>query len=325
MCTRVLWNTNQVAVVVGRSMDWPESTEPKIVVFPNGIDRDGGKVDQVVVVKENPLIWKSKYGSVVVTAYGVGTVDGINEKGLGVNLLYLTSADYGKRDASKGGVQSTLWGQYFLDNAATVEEALELMDGIQPVMAEYAGHRSSVHLSLEDASGDSAIIEYVGGELRIYHGKQYMVMTNDPTYDLQLENMNQFDFSQATRDTPLPGNVDPVSRFVRSSYFLQALREPKSLREAIAGVLSIARNASVPLNAPYKTAGTIYDTEYRTVLDLTNRRYFFELTTSPNVIWLELDTFNLSEGAPVLSIDPDNMDLSGDISSQFVREKSLKF
>ena len=27
-CTRVLWNTNKLAVVVGRTMDWPESTQP---------------------------------------------------------------------------------------------------------------------------------------------------------------------------------------------------------------------------------------------------------------------------------------------------------
>jgi penicillin V acylase-like amidase (Ntn superfamily) len=26
MCTRVSWNTNDIAVLTGRSMDWPEST-----------------------------------------------------------------------------------------------------------------------------------------------------------------------------------------------------------------------------------------------------------------------------------------------------------
>jgi choloylglycine hydrolase len=25
-CTRILWNNNKLAVVVGRTMDWPEST-----------------------------------------------------------------------------------------------------------------------------------------------------------------------------------------------------------------------------------------------------------------------------------------------------------
>ena len=41
MCTRVLWNTNDLAVLTGRSMDWPESTEPLIVAFPAGRERNG--------------------------------------------------------------------------------------------------------------------------------------------------------------------------------------------------------------------------------------------------------------------------------------------
>jgi len=41
-CTRILWNNNQFAVVVGRTMDWPESTEPILTVFPRGMKRNGG-------------------------------------------------------------------------------------------------------------------------------------------------------------------------------------------------------------------------------------------------------------------------------------------
>ena len=41
MCTRVLWNDNRLAVVVGRTMDWPESTQPLLTVTPRGVRRDG--------------------------------------------------------------------------------------------------------------------------------------------------------------------------------------------------------------------------------------------------------------------------------------------
>ena len=44
------------------------------------------------------------------------------------------------------------------------------MKGIQPVMVEHAGFKTSLHLAMEDATGDSAIIEYVGGRPKIYHG-----------------------------------------------------------------------------------------------------------------------------------------------------------
>jgi choloylglycine hydrolase len=48
------------------------------------------------------------------------------------------------------------------------------------------GFRAGLHLSLSDATGDSAILEYINGKLVIHHGSQYRVMTNSPTFDQQL-------------------------------------------------------------------------------------------------------------------------------------------
>jgi choloylglycine hydrolase len=102
------------------------------------------------------------------------------------------------------------------------------------------------------------------------------------------------------------------------------LPEPRNEREAVAGVLAIARNVSVPFGAPYKGFG-IYNTEYRTATDLTNGRYFFELTTSPNVVWAELGRFDLAPGAPVLVFDPERIELSGDVSRHFTRAQQAPF
>lgn len=321
-CTRVLWNDNKLAVVSGRSMDWPESTEPKLVVFPRGLARHGGKVGPAVVVADNAATWTSKYGSVVVTVYDIGAVDGFNERGLGAHLLFLTATDFGPRDASKPGIAVNLWAQYLLDNAATVTEALSLLDHVQIVMAEARGRQGTVHLALEDASGDSAIVEYVAGKRVVHHGRDYRIMTNDPTYDEQLALLKARDFSKPSSDMPLPGNVNARDRFQRAAYYAALLPEPTSERQAVASVLAIMRNVSVPFGAPYKGFG-IYNTEYRTAMDLTNARYFFELTTSPNVIWADLGKFDLAEGAPVMLLDPDNIDLSGDVSAKFQQAERL--
>lgn len=318
-CTRVLWNDNKLAVVVGRSMDWPESTEPKLTVFPRGMARDGGRLGPETIVSDNPAKWTSKYGSLVTTIYGIGSVDGLNEKGLGAHLLFLTATDFGPRDAAKAPVHAGLWAQYVLDNAATVEEALAALDKVQVVMAEARGHKATVHLALEDASGDSAIIEYIGGKPVIHHGRDYRIMTNDPPYDEQLALLAKLDFSKPTSDMPLPGNVNPRDRFQRAAYYSALRPEPKEEREAIAGILAIIRNASVPFGAPYKGFG-IYNTEYRTALNLTGKRYFFELTTSPNVIWADLSKFDLAPGAPVMALDPHDIALSGDVSAAFQKE-----
>ncbi len=315
-CTRVLWNTNRLGVFTSRTMDWPESTESRLVVFPRGIARDGGMLGGQVLVKDNPARWNSRYGSIVTSVYHIGAADGFNEKGLAGHMLFLPSTDFGPRDPSKPAVNAGLWLQYVLDNAATVQEALQLLNTVQIRPAGARGHQATVHLAIEDASGDSAIIEHLEGREVVHHGREFRVMTNDPPYDEQLALLAKLDFSKPSSEMPLPGNVNPRDRFARASYYLAMLPEPASEREAVASVLAIARNVSVPFGAPYKDFG-IYNTEYRTVVDLTRRRYFFELSTIPNLTWVELSRFNLGAGAAVMLLDPDNVALSGDISAKF--------
>jgi choloylglycine hydrolase len=312
----VLWNDNDLGVFSGRTMDWPESTEPVLTVAPRGYQRHGGKAGPLDVVKENALEWKSRYGSLIVSVYGIGTVDGLNEKGLAAHALYLKSTELPARDPAKPALQIALWAQYLLDNAATVDEAIALMDDIQLVMVEARGHQATIHLALEDAGGDSAIMENIGGELIVHHGPRYRLMTNDPRYEEQLRLLDQQDFSTPSCDLPIPGNVNPVDRFQRAAYFSAMLPEPRDERAAAAGLLSVMRNVSVPFGAPYGDFG-IYNTEYRTVIDLASRRYFFELATTPNVVWAELDRFDLTDGEPVRVLDPDDVALCGDVSGEF--------
>jgi penicillin V acylase-like amidase (Ntn superfamily) len=315
VCTRVLWNNNHLAVLAGRSMDWPESTEPLIVGFPCGLERDGGRLAGQTI-DQNPLRWTSRYRSLATTVYGIGTVDGLNERGLAVHGLYLQETDFGPRDPSRPGVHAGLWVQYLLDQAATVGKALELMDPIQIVMVNARGHDATIHLALEDTSGDSAIIEFDRGRQVIHHGRKFTLMTNDPPYDQQLELLSAQDFSHPGCDMPLPGNVNAVDRFQSAAYYSALLPKPHTEREAVAGVMAIMRNVSVPFGAPYGDFG-IYNTEYRTVTDLTNRMYFFELTTSPNVIWVEFDQLDLPDGAGPRAIDPYDDTLVGNVTSRF--------
>ncbi|MGZ5379169.1 MAG: linear amide C-N hydrolase [Mycobacterium sp.] len=314
MCTRVLWNTDGRFVMAGRTMDWPESTQPTIVAFPRGRDRDGGKVGEIVAVAENPLRWTSRYASLVTTVYGIGTVDGFNEAGLGMHALYLKSTDVGSRDPGRPGIQMGLFGQYLLDQAGTVADALALLDTFQPVMVEAHGRQATIHFALEDAAGDSAIIEFAGGEPVIHHGRQFTTMTNDPTYDEQLALIAQQDFSHPSSSMPLPGNVNPVDRFQRATYYAELLPESADTRQAVASVMAIMRNVSVPFGAPYQDFG-VYNTEYRTVIDLTEKLYFFELSTSPNVIWIDFDALKLDDQP--LEINPYDTTLVGDVTSRF--------
>lgn len=311
-CTRVLYNDVPGMVMSGRTMDWAESTMPTLWVMPRGMKREGG-------VSENPAKWTSKYGSLVTSVYDLGAADGINEKGFAGHLLFLKATDFGPRDPAKPGVLAGLWVQYLLDNVATVAEAVEVMKKIQPVMQEAHGFKSTVHVAVEDASGDSAIFEYIGGKLNIHHGKQFTVMTNDPPFDQQLEELKKHDFSHPSATTPLPGNVNPIDRFVRATYFRNLLNKPANEREGVAALMSIVRNSSVPFDAPYihDPRFSVYNTEYRTLSHLSNGVYFWEYTRSPNVLWVTLKNLRFDAGAPIMRLDPTLITLDGEVSNKF--------
>jgi penicillin V acylase-like amidase (Ntn superfamily) len=240
-----------------------------------------------------------------------------------VHALYLKSTDVGPRDPALPGLHTGLWAQYLLDQAATVDEALALMDGIQLVMVGAHGREATLHLALEDAAGDSAILEFTAGRLVVHHGREFTLMTNDPTYDEQLTLLAAQDFSHPSRDMPLPGNVNPVDRFQRAAYYSALLPKPTDERQAVAGVMAIMRNVSVPFGAPYAEFG-IYNTEYRTVCDLTHRRYFFELTTSPSTLLVNFDQIAVDAGSPVLAVDPYDQSLVGNVTAQFT-ERQMGF
>ena len=140
-------------------------------------------------------------------------------------------------------------------------------------------------------------------------------MTNDPIYEEQLALLAKQDFSRPSLTLTVPGNVNAIDRFQRAAYFMSVLPEPEGERQAVANLISVVRNCSVPFGAPYGSFG-VYNTEYRTVMNLSTCRYYFELTTSPNVVWADLHRFDLAPGAPVMALDPDYIELSGNVSGQ---------
>lgn len=308
-CTAVFANDKGATKVVARSMDLFISDNPKILVMPRG-KQHGGEAG------EHSLNWTAKYGSVVVTAFDSPAVsDGMNEKGFAAHLLYLSGSEYPKVSSNSPKISNVLWAQYMLDNFSTVNEALEGTKNLSIVPTEVKGRTWPIHLAIEDASGDSAIIEFIKGEVTIYHGKQYRVMTNEPPYAVQLKNLTNYKFFGGNK--PLPGDCDPLSRFVRVATYLKTLPSATTEVDAVANILSVIRTAMVPFGAEDTSGSETEDswpTRWVTVADLSNKLFFFNSTTAPNIIWLDLKKIDFSEQAPNLSIDPTAIDLEGDIT-----------
>jgi penicillin V acylase-like amidase (Ntn superfamily) len=322
MCSRVLWTADGQPVLVGRNMDWTERMGTKLYAMPKGIERQG-------LVETNPLTWTSKYASVTTAVWDCAIPDGMNEAGLTARALYLAETKYGDRDAAQPGVSVSLWCQYYLDNFATVTEAIEATKSLQvcPIEIVHRGENVDApqHISLADQTGDSAIIEILGGKHVIHHGSQYAVMTNSPTYDEQLVLIKQYEGLGGKK--PIPGTAEAEDRFARGAYFLSKLPEqPTSYQDAVAGVLGVIRDMATPLGYVDPVKPNVSPTQWRTISDLTNKRYYFELTNMPNVVWIDLDKLNLNAGAPVQMFDLSaDLEAAGNVSEKFQPAEPLEF
>ena len=320
MCTRVTYLGPDELVITARSMDWFEDMGTDLWAFPRGMERDGAAGSRSVR-------WTSKYGSVIAAAYDIGTADGLNEAGLAANLLYLVEAGYPHDDGKRPTLCISTWPQYVLDNFASVAETVEALATdpfvlLAPDLPN--GKASTLHLAVSDASGDSAVFEYVAGKLTIHHGREYQVMTNSPVYDQQLAINRYWETIGGT--VMLPGTNRAADRFARASFYVKAIPQTGNQRDALASVLGVIRNASVPLGISTPGQPNISSTLWRTLADHKNRTYFFDAATSPNAFWAPLEDLDLAEGAPVKKLPlAGGETYSGNAAGDFVAAAPFAF
>ncbi|RJL18389.1 linear amide C-N hydrolase [Pectobacterium polaris] len=347
-CTRFVYKDlqNPDYPITARSMDWADDTETNLWIFPRELKRSGA-------AGQHSLEWTSKYGSVIASAFDsnanmASTTDGVNEKGLAANVLWLAESEYPKTapTAQKPGLSVAAWAQYVLDNFATVDEAVKALQEEKftlvtkklPLPNNKDGE-ATLHLSLSDSSGDSAIIEYIDGKQVIHHDKKYQVMTNSPTFDKQLA-LNAY-WDQIGGNVMLPGTNRAADRFVRASFYVKNV-DPNRLipgvaeknqiekdKADLAAAFSIIRNASVPYGYSLPGMPNIASTRWRTVVDHKSLQYFFESAVSPNIFWVDLNKIDFAprgNNASKLDLGPNQSTIySGQASGHFKPATPFEF
>lgn len=322
-CTRVVYQGPNKTIITARSMDWKEDIPANLWVLPRGIERNG-------LVGKNSVKWKSKYGSLVTSSWDIASSDGMNEKGLVANMLWLAESQYPDFDikSNKKGLAISLWLQYVLDNFATVEEAVRELEKelFIVVSSDIPGtdRFTTLHLSVSDTTGDNAIFEYIGGKLVIHHDKSYNVMTNSPVFEQQLAINKYWEGIPGT--VMLPGTNRAADRYVRASYYINAIPQTDNTHIALASVFGVIRNCSVPLGIASETEPNISSTRWRTVADHKNLIYYFENVLNPNVVWVDLKKLDFSEKAQVKKLSlSDNENYSGETSKDFKTTNPFHF
>jgi choloylglycine hydrolase len=323
-CTRAIYHGPDDRYLTGRTFDFKDPIVSNLWVFPRDMTRHGAAGPRSVD-------WVSRYGSLIVSGYEISTVDGMNEAGLNANLLWLANSQYPADDGTTPRLSLAIWAQYFLDQFATVAEAVAHArdNPLHVVSGEVPGRPGSLaplHLSLSDATGDSAIMEWIDGELQIHHSRDYRVMTNEPAFEEQLAITRYW--SAVDPRSFLPGTNRASDRFVRASFYIDAVTQSDDRRTAAAAVFSVIRNVSVPYGISLADAPNLSTTRWRIVADHKDLVFYGESATSPNVFWVEMAALDFSEGAETmvleLGVDMDRI-LAGEVSAQFVTAEPFTF
>ncbi len=346
-CTRILWNTNDALVIVGRNEDYVTASHPTLVATPRGIHRVGTSDKSK---EEKAISWTVKYGNIASYANNRFPNDGMNEAGLSARTLFYMDGKANEivaPDSNKQELDEDHWVSYVLDNFASVKDAVASIKNDVYIVA-ITGKKGSgysyatpKHLAISDASGDSAIIEIEDGKVEIFHGREYQILTNPPSYQKELDNLKKY---KNVEQGDLPVSWTASDRFVRSNYFLQHLPAPRNndantgygfMYSALASSMmpaglpapkedrKLTKELISKLTDPNETYGSA--TYFQSISDLTNKQYRFKSLIAPSDVYFDFKGYDFSKGQPVQIIkridEYAQQGWSGDVKDHLVKIK----
>jgi choloylglycine hydrolase len=313
-CTGITLQAEDGSTVFARTMELGGGLiEWGLVVVPRGTSYEGTTPWGKPGAK-----WTAKYAFTGANPSGLPAVaDGVNEAGLAAGtFMFANYAEYQK--VNEGDAGKTLapfeLATWILSNFATVAEVKEGLSRVKvaavPVDAPGWGGATPFHWIVVDESGAAAVVEYVRGELTV-HDDPLGVITNAPTFDWQLTNLNNY-VNLGPQDTPptklgnvllaalghgsgmrgLPGDFTPPSRFVRAAFLKSSVLPAKTADEAVVQAFHVLNQFDIPLGT-VRGAGPagqpIYEqTDWTSAADLKNRRYYIHTVDTRRIHMVDL-------------------------------------
>lgn len=229
MCTSITYTTKDH--YFGRNFDYELSYKEVVVVTPKNYPFHFRKVEDIE--KHYALI-----GIAAVMENYPLYYDATNEKGLSIaGLNFSGNADYKDFAEGKDNVTPFEFIPWILGQCATVKEARRLLQRINLVNISFSENLplSPLHWLMADQN-ESIVVECVKDGLHIYDNP-VGVLTNNPTFDYQLFNLNNYRvlssetpennfsneidldaYSRGMGGIGLPGDLSSMSRFVKATF-----------------------------------------------------------------------------------------------------------
>lgn len=319
-CSRVVYiGSDTTLIVVGRSLDWKTPIPTNLYVYPRGMEKKGNNLPGSVE-------WTSKYGSVYAVGYDGGITEGMNEKGLSVNGLFCKGTVYVNSETDKRAPMSlAMFVAWMLDNNATTKEVVAELKKQEFTIGGATfdgGTVSALHWGITDALGETAVLEFDNGQVKIFEGKDLRVLTNDPQFP-QMQAIEAY-WKKIDGTHFLPGTVSSPDRFVRADFFAHNVEPVADPDIAVSITRSIVMNVSVPYLYTVNGEPNVSSTQWRSYSNLRDKRYYFDIVTNPGMYYIDLTKCDLRKGAHVMKLDTsDTKNLVGDVTSHL--KKSAPF
>ena len=265
MCTALTLKTKDGYNLFGRNMDLAYSFNQAVTLLPRNYeyrDRVTGNMK------------KNKYAIIgmasIIDDYPA-FADAMNEKGLGCAGLNFPGYFHVEEKAIPGKnnlapYDLILW---ILSNFKTVDEVLDEIRNVELVAVPINEKTPlpTLHWIVADTNGKSIVIEKTKESLKVYENP-IGVMTNSPTFDWHLTNLNEYMKTTPIQPEPikwgekelkplgvglgtngLPGGCSGVDRFVRIAYLKSRISETEDLMTGISQFFHMLNNVAMPKGA----------------------------------------------------------------------------
>ena len=313
-CTGISLKAADGAAIRGRTLEFGFPMRSNVLVVPAGREMsgtlpDGGK----------GLSYTSRYAFIGANALDLPVIlDGLNDQGLSVGLFYFPGyASYtpATPENAKRAIAPQEFGVWVLANFATVDEVRQGVKDIvvvptpAPGLGSPAGAVAGAHFFIQDRSGKSIVVEPVDGTLKV-HDAPLGVMTNAPTYDWHMTNLNNYlsltvndidtaklgpvtlsAFGSGSGLHGLPGDFTPPSRFIRAAIYSQAAAPNATGGDAVLAAFHILNQFDIPKGSVQNsTMGKPVDevTEWTSVADLKNLRWYYRTREDQTIRMVDL-------------------------------------
>ena len=321
-CTDFLIPSKQGDYFNGRSMEFALDMDSQVVMQPAGEN-----VQSQAPGNQPGLRWVSKYAFLGVTAINQDTVvDGLNEKGLSFGALLMPTSKYQNVSLNQQSkaLAFSLIGRWILGNFSTVAEVKQAIANVRVWQnnIKIGGQVPGLHFAIHDVTGNSLVIEYINGQLNVYDNP-YRVLTNYPTFDWHITNIQNYTSLHALNPEPLqymgksisfpgqgggllgiPGDFTPPSRFIRIFYLKYFAKIPSNPVESVNLALHLLNDVDIARGTVREgSSGAQEDfTKWIVVKDLSRQIIYFRTYDDLNVYKINLNELPLRGGAKYITI-----------------------